>query len=355
MGERKLASVRVIDAIEPIEGADAIEVAIVGGWKVVVKKGEYQPGDLATYIEIDSWVPFELAPFLSKGKEPREFNGVKGERLRTIKLRGQLSQGLLIPTSEYLIEGSGSLYGDGLDLTDALGIQKWERPLPAQLAGKTKGYFPPFLRKTDQERCQNLKKEIREAYENEDLFEVTVKLDGSSMTVYHRKEIAPDDLEVASIGVCSRNLDLKLEGNDENSFVKTAFDTNAFSALEKIGRNVAIQGELIGEGIQGNSEGIKGLRYAIFDVFDIDEQKYLAPKERSDFMNELHEAGFTGTHVERTFTTLRLKSDSIDDLLALAEGKNEAGNEREGLVFKRHDGQFSFKAISNAFLLKGGD
>jgi RNA ligase (TIGR02306 family) len=99
MTERKLATIRKITAIQPIEGADAIEVAVVDGWKVVVKKGEFQVDSLAVYIEIDSWVSNDIAPFLSKGKEPREYEGIKGERLRTVKLRGQISQGLLLPIS----------------------------------------------------------------------------------------------------------------------------------------------------------------------------------------------------------------------------------------------------------------
>jgi RNA ligase (TIGR02306 family) len=94
---RKLATIRVIDGIQPIQGADAIECAVVGGWKVVVKKGEFLVGESALYLEIDSWVPHELAPFLTKGDEAKEFEGVKGNRLRTVKLRGQISQGLLLP------------------------------------------------------------------------------------------------------------------------------------------------------------------------------------------------------------------------------------------------------------------
>lgn len=93
---RKLASIRKIDELRPIPGADAIECALVGGWTVVVKKGEFAAGDLAVYCEIDSWIPVDLAPFLVKGKEPREFEGIKGERLRSIKLRKQISQGLLL-------------------------------------------------------------------------------------------------------------------------------------------------------------------------------------------------------------------------------------------------------------------
>lgn len=93
---RKMASIRRVDNIVPIPGADAIECAVIGGWSVVVKKGEFKIGDLAVYLEIDAWVPTELAPFLSKGKEPRVYNGVSGERLKTVKLRGTTSQGLLL-------------------------------------------------------------------------------------------------------------------------------------------------------------------------------------------------------------------------------------------------------------------
>ena len=163
---RKMASIRKIDDIRPIEGADAIECAVIGGWTVVVKKGEFQPGDLAVYCEIDSWIPTELAPFLSKGKEPREFNGVKGERLKTMKLRGQISQGLLLPLSVFP-HSLGSFYTTdktvGEDVSHWLGIQKWEMAVPAQLAGQVRGNFPSAIPKTDQERCQNLVKEINAA------------------------------------------------------------------------------------------------------------------------------------------------------------------------------------------------
>lgn len=153
---RKLASIKPITHLKPIEGADAIECAIVdGGWPVVVKKGDYKVGDVAIYMEIDCWIPHELAPFLSKGQEPREYNGVKGERLRTVKLRGQISQGLLLPTSILDVLGLWPLAGDpvGHDLTVQLGIQKWEAPEPACLSGQVRGNFPSFIPKTDQERC----------------------------------------------------------------------------------------------------------------------------------------------------------------------------------------------------------
>lgn len=153
---RKLATIRRISELNPIPKADAIEVATVDGWKAVVKKGDFKVGDLAIYLEVDSWVPYELAPFLSKDKEPKEYNGVKGERLRTIKLRGQLSQGLLLPIDVAYDEDPPDydhVFLEGDDVTELLGIQKWERPVPAQLAGLMKGSFPSFIPKTDQERC----------------------------------------------------------------------------------------------------------------------------------------------------------------------------------------------------------
>jgi RNA ligase (TIGR02306 family) len=150
---RKLASIAEITYIKPIAGADAIECAIVnGGWPVVVKKDNYKVGDVAIYLEIDSWIPHELAPFLSKGQQPREYNEVKGERLKTAKLRGQISQGLLIKLSDVPMHVYAVVNDDtgepylmdevvwevGEDLTLELGIQKWEPPIPAQLQGMMK-------------------------------------------------------------------------------------------------------------------------------------------------------------------------------------------------------------------------
>jgi len=146
---RKLASIQKIIDIHPIEGADAIEVATINSWKVVVKKGEFNVGDLVVYLEVDSWVPTALAPFLTKGKEPREYDGIKGERLRTIKLRGQLSQGLILP-----LEYSPGLYIQGSeddDVSELLGVVKYDPPVNAQVAGIAHGNFPSMIPKTDED------------------------------------------------------------------------------------------------------------------------------------------------------------------------------------------------------------
>lgn len=345
---RAMASIRQIDSIDPIEGADAIEVATVGGWRVVVKKGEFFPGDVAIYCEIDSWIPHELAPFLSKGKEPREYNGVKGERLKTIRLRGQLSQGLLLPLqASWVIRNlgapPGSVFTDyvGIDVTEKLGIQKWEAPIPAQLAGKMKGYFPSFLRKTDQERVQNLKSELSEMFENEDTrWEITEKLDGSSMTVYVRDDVA---------GVCSRNLDLVED--DNNSFWKVAKEYGVIDKIRSTGRNLAIQGELVGEGIQGNPYKLQGLRFYVFDIYDINAGEYMGYMERQDILDKINLES-----VPILFMGLVDKNITMEMILDTAEGESLlTRTEREGVVFKRADGLASFKSISNAWLLKGGN
>lgn len=344
---RKMASLRRIDDIVPIEGADAIECAIVGGWKVVVKKNEFFKGQLAIYCEIDSWIPHAIAPFLSKGKEPREYNGIKGERLKTIKLRGQVSQGLLLyptPVDNAAFEYNGISLPpiEDYDVSEHLGIEKWEAPIPAQLAGQVRGNFPGFISKTDQERIQNLTREL-EAWQSNDKFtwEVTEKLDGSSMTVYVRD---------GDEGVCSRNLDLKLDEN--NTFWKVALRENLIEKIRNTGRNLALQGELIGEGIQKNPYGIKDHDFRLFDIYDIDRGDYMSPLERRVFAE---------THGIRHVPVLAKEmviQEYIQGLLTMAEGKSElnAKTEREGLVFKCNTfGGPTFKAISNKFLLKESD
>ena len=355
---RKLASIRRIADIQPIEGADAIVVATIDGWKVVVKKGEFAVGDLAVYLEIDSWVPHELAPFLSKGHEPRDYNGVKGERLRTIKLRGQVSQGLLLPMDA---ETPGC---EGDDLTETLGIQKWEAVLPAQLQGQAAGLFPTSLiPKTDQERIQNCFGEIQKratrfltekvwnaetqtleehpvvipAGFKEPTYEVTLKLDGSSCTIFRWEN---------ELRVCSRNLELKInEENADNSFVAMALKVG-----DRIPNGVAVQGELMGPGIQGNREGFTETRFFVFDIYDIDNQFYIDSISRRVACNESRLEMVPVVYDRVT------APESVEAGLALAEGPSINHKIREGLVWKcNSDPGFSFKTISNQFLLKGGD
>lgn len=375
MTERKLASIRRIADIQPIEGADAIVVATIDGWKVAVKKDEFKVGDLAVYLEIDSWVPHELAPFLSKGQEPRVYNGVKGERLRTIKLRGQVSQGLLLPMTtafewdeekqkwEYLDHpemrcetGDPIDHGDrvefsmtiirvfadeGDDLTELIGIQKWEAPIPAQLQGQAAGMFPSWGRKTDQERAQNIWDEIQQHIDKGTKFELTIKLDGSSASY----GLSPEGEYVA----CSRNLSLKTDQED-NTFVNVGRKYDLETKLKNLGRPLMISGELCGPGIQKNQEGLKDHQLFVFDIYDPLTMSYLPSSERFEIVNKL---GLQHVPVIHQWVTLHeLGIQTLDDLLNFAEGPSLNSNQREGVVFKAVDGSFSFKAISNKWLLK---
>jgi RNA ligase (TIGR02306 family) len=342
---RKLATIRKIDELRPITDADAIECAVIGGWTAVVKKGEFKQGDLAVYCEIDSWIPHALAPFLSKGKEPRVFDGIEGERLRTVKLRGQLSQGLIIPVGRFNSDHN-ALYVEGYDVSADLGIVKYEAPIPAQLAGEVKGMFPGWIQKTDQERVQNLTEEFDYWLREQHVWEVTEKLDGSSMTVFLRD---------GEFGVCSRNLELK--PSESNSLWKVAVRNDLELKLRRANRNIALQGELIGEGIQGNPYKMKGQEFFLFDIYDIDTSKYLTPDERKAFIEE-HNIKHVPVLAFGAELLDTLGINSIDGILRFAEGKSVMGMigcEREGLVFKSKAMQCSFKAISNKFLLKGGD
>lgn len=350
---RKLATIRTIEEIKPIEGADAIEAARVDGWWVVIKKGEYAVGATVIYLEIDSWVPQELAPFLVKGAIPREYNGVKGERLRTVKLRGQISQGLILPLYNYGPTAAAMQAYHGtrpydpdethFDVTEVLGIQKWEPEVAASMRGTIRGNFPSWLRKTDQERIQNCYKDVSKKFDSYWIGEE--KLDGSSMTV----GVLGDEVHV-----CTRNLSIKLD-DVENTFVKTAMSTNAISALLSYGKNIALSGELIGPGIQGNKYALTTHQWHIFDVYDVDAARYMTPFEREGVLTDLMTThGLTVKKVPYV-TGGSLNGMTVDDLLKHAEGESALNNkaQREGIVWKcLDDGDLSFKAISNAWLIK---
>lgn len=353
--KRKLASIQRIEEVRDIENADAIQAYRVLGWWVVDKKDAHKVGDLVVYLSLDSWVPHELAPFLSKGQEPRVYNGVKGERLRTIKLRGTTSQGLLlkmssIPLNVWASENSetGEVYyfedmawNEGDDLTDELKIQKWEAPIPAQLQGQAAGMFPSWGRKTDQERCQNIWDEIQQHIDKETKFEVTIKLDGSSASY----GLSPEGEYVA----CSRNLSLKTDQED-NTFVNVGRKYDLETKLKELGRPHMISGELCGPSIQKNQEGLKDHQLFVFDIYDPLTMSYLPSSERFEVVNKL---GLQHVPVIHQWVTLReLGIQTLDDLLNFAEGPSLNSNQREGVVFKAADGSFSFKAISNKWLIK---
>ena len=337
--ERKLATVRIITDIKPIEGADMIELATVGGWNVVVAKNVgHKIGDKVVYCEIDSFLPIrEEFEFLRKSSY-KKMDDQEGFRLKTIRLRGQLSQGLILPISVVPIAqfATGHDLPEGLDVTEMLGIVKYEPPIPAELSGKVKGGFPSFLRKTDEERIQNLVKEYEEyKLTSKHQFYMTEKLDGSSATFYMNDGV---------FGVCSRNLELlETEGN---TFWKVARELDLENKLKDKG-NICLQGELIGEGIQGNPYKIKGQTVHFFNGFDIDTQTRM---NINDFLILLDDLELLSVPV---LDVAFLLPDTVEGMLKLAEDKSRLNKltEREGVVVRSLDNTISFKAISNKFLL----
>lgn len=381
---RKLASVVTIDSLHAIEGADRIELAMVGGWQVVVGKGLYQPGDLAVYFEIDSLLPTEnpafseLADRLSS-KLLFEIDGKGYARIKTAKLMKQLSQGFCVPLHELKdqVYTKGQMVGLGDDLTDKLGVLKYEAGeersmnnagVADGIKGKVSKPFPSFIPKTDQNRVQNVVPRFLLASQAGEKFEKTFKLDGSSMTVWFKD---------GHVGVASRNVSFNLQTvnkgfvqtfkefvaqvkakgwkkarwvdqilADNNAFTQMASNSGSVTALVRAGRNLAIQGEMVGPSIQKNFEGVDSNQFYIYDVYDIDAQAYLLPTERVAF---LIEHGLRGVP-EAGIVDL---PETVAEVIADADGPSGLkGKYREGFVYKSMTRDFSFKVISNKYLLK---
>lgn len=365
--ERKLVTVRVIDEVRKHPNADVLDLVKIGGWQCVSKLGTFKAGDRCVYVEIDSFVPTSHLAFAFLEKNAIKWNGRVGARIKTIRLRQEISQGLLVPISEFPELVGANLEPESEDLASLLGIEKWERALSPQLAGTARGNFPGFLHKTDQERVQNywngfgmrgqvdtveythpetgelVTYERPRKYVRDTLYEVTIKLDGSSMTVYRRDE---------DFGVCSRNLDLA--ETDANTFWQVARELNLRDRMNALGRNLALQGELIGPGIQGNNDKISAPGFYVFDVFDIDKHAMLNAHERADVLSTLY-AAVSGPIIREVpcIEHRHFDFETIEAALTYAEGASlNEGSRREGVVFKSvEDPDFSFKIISNAYLM----
>lgn len=369
---RKLVKLVIIDSVIEHPNADALELAIVGGWQCCVKKGEFSSGDVALYFEIDSMLPIENEHFsFLTGRNQRNVAGVEYARIRTMKLRGEISQGILFPISilsneaQDVIGAVGYRYSNWrsegysqdvtvellnatIDFTSMLGIIKYEpKQSGAALTGKAKGNFPSFIPKTDQERYQNMRRKYEDLKAKHEEFEVSVKLDGSSFTAYVNFDQESSQLYT---GVCSRNLELKVEDKG-NAFVALFDRLNLNDKLmeyaERKQELIAIQGEMVGPGIQGNFEGLEEHELYVYNVYDIVNGRYLTPSVAVEVVKEL---GLNYVPVLGTYQTLP-DYDKVQDIATGPSGLN--GKYREGVVFKsEHDGSLSFKAVSNQYLLK---
>jgi len=349
---RKLASIQTVNTVEPIPNADAIEKLRVLGWWVVVKKGDHKPGDKVVYCEIDSLLPerpefefFRASSFKPAQTDP-EGNPVlpAGFRIKTVKLRGQVSQGICFPIA---ILPPGAPTDEGADVTDLLGVCKWEPPIPIGMGGKVKGGFPGFLPKTDEIRVQVLEPVLQR--HRGKTFYVTEKLDGTSFTTFLRQD---------QFGICSRNLWMD-EADESNILVRVArglkLEEKLREARECLGHDIAIQAQVIGPGIQKNKYGLKAVTLRVFNVLNVDAYRLLDHGVMLEVLSGL------GLEPVPQLGTLVL-DHTVDELVAFSEGASVLNPQvqREGVVLRslveEYDedigGRLSFKAINPKFLLK---
>ena len=337
---RKLASIQKIEEVAPIEGADLIEKVRVLGWWVVVKKDyNFKPGDLCVYFEIDSLLPdIPQFSFLAKGSKLKKSviedgTVVEGYRLKTVKLRGQLSQGLVLPLSEFPFLPTTIL---GHDLTADFKVYKYDPPLPACLSGEARGHLPGFIPKTDEDRIQSFP-DLLEQFKGH-RFYVTVKMDGTSCTCYKMED---------DFGVCGRTLNF-IESNN-NTFWNIA---HRYNLRDKLPNGFAIQAECCGEGIQKNRHVLKGQDLYIFYVYNILQGEYLKLDDMTSFAKDL------GMKTVPILNDNFVLDHTVDELMALADGPfpYNPSVPREGLVYRLYDcsSKITFKTISNEYLLKYG-
>ena len=335
--ERKLATIRKIKEVNSIPNADNIERAVVDGWNVVVKKGEFEEGDLCLYFEIDSllpdWPQFEFLRSSSWKSDISKY------RLRTVKLRGVISQGLALPLSSFPQLKDVNLNDD---FTEVLEVEKYEPPIPTSLGGDVKGRFPSFIPKTDEERIQNVP-DILSRHPHEE-YVITEKLDGTSATYYFNE---------GEFGFCGRNWEFKPETKNTYSEIAEKYDLQI--KMQNLGRNIAVQGEIVGPGIQGNKYKLKEHRFFVFNIFNINFGMYLTHPLTEDICKLLEL-----DHVPVLDIVRFRKNTTVEDLLKLAEGRSQLHDtEREGVVIKSINnnddieiGRLSFKVINNKFLVK---
>lgn len=325
---QNLATIQEIKKILSIPNAQNIECAEILGWKVVIEKGLYNIGDKCVYIQIDTVVP-ETEQF--------KFLESKKYRIKTCKLRGQISQGICFPLS--ILPDKNYNIGD--DVTEILGIKKYEKPIPSAIAGETKGNFPSYLHHTDEDRIQNFPGLID--YIKGKLIYASTKIDGTSATFSNHEE---------DINVCSRNLSKK---ESETSVYWQMYHKYKIDEIFKIENSIAIQGEVAGSGIQKNTAGFKEVKLLVFDIYDIKTGKYYDFQELINFCKKynLETVPILNSNILFNWT--------LEELLIVAEGNYKGTDtKREGVVIRLMvneyseftNGRVSFKVVNNKYLLK---
>jgi hypothetical protein len=367
---RQLASVQKIKAITPIEGADAIERIEVLGWELVAKKGEFKVGDLCVYVEIDGILP-ERPEF--------EFMRARKFRVKTIKLRGQISQGIAFPLS---ILPADVVPVEDIDVTEILGIKKWDPEQESIIVEKEPEFndknefvraykkykyltvrflkklfgiptgtasddFPSYVPKTDETRVQTSQRGL-ETHKGKRAY-ITEKLEGSSTTYitikskgnFFKRLFSKQPMKFI---VCSRN---RIVNNRADDRWVIADKYSIARKMGALGRNFAIQGELIGPKIQGNLYELPERDFRMYLAYDIDEKRYFTLQELKDLANELQIIGvplLDENHIVHTDTKAYVD-------LSIGNSRLNPKKKREGIVIRLAEENYSFKSINPEYLL----
>ena len=405
--ERELAYIVIIDDITPIEGYDRVELAHVGGWTVVVGKGEFKAGDPAIYFEIDSKLP-EVEPFTNM-----DFLAKKKYKVKTQKMCRRISQGLLMSAANFgwsigidTQDSSGDVYfiiddkgehhysgGESRFLTKKLNVtyaiaedntrkaasadkykkmaqrhgklfskqpfrwlmkRTWGRKLLFVFFGRKrdkKTGWPAWVVKTDEERVQNMPWILQD----KEPWIVTEKIDGTSttFTMKRGKGFHKDEFYV-----CSRNVVFDKPDKtcfyDTNVYTEMAEKYDIFNKMTDLLHNhfqdcewITIQGETYGAGVQKRDYHNDGHCFMAFNFITSKEGRW-----GTERMKDLLE-GHMGIPCVPVLDTNFILPDTVDELLAYATGESVCDHDmREGVVLRSKDGSKSFKAVSNEFLLK---
>jgi len=334
---RSLVSVQRVKEISVIPNADFLELAHIMGWQCVVKKGEFQVGDLCVYYEVDSFLPLdERYAFLRDTSYRNTNDNGEGFRIRTVKMRGQLSQGLLLPLKNFP-ELEGSCEGD--DVTEKLKVKKWYTPEITATGGTIIGGRPYGIPASDEMRIQSAL-ELLDHLRGKPYY-ITTKMDGTSGIVYCID---------GKIGCCSRNKEIK---DEENAlYWIPVYQYGLKEKLARLGRNIVFTGEICGPGIQKNKLRLKEVfAWYVFDVEDWDSGAYLPYDEAYKLCGELG----------LSFVPLEERGERFDytleQLLEKARGKYPSGVDKEGIVVRdlMAPKDISFKVLNNDALLKEKD
>ena len=324
---RKLASIQKITDIKPIMGADNIACAKVLGYQIVIaKKDNFSVGEKVIFIEPDSIVP-NIPQF--------NFMEKNGFRVKTIRLRKQISQGLILPLSQFSF--SQEQFAEGEDLTALLQINKLE-DTKIHIGGDIANIFPAFVPKTDAARLQSAP-ELLELATKAPL-SITGKMDGASSTFYWHK---------GRFAVCSRNVELKK--SDKNLYWQIARKYDLENKLK--GLNLAIQGEICGPKVQKNRQQLSRHKLFVFDIFNISSQEYLKFDKMKTVCERLELP--TVPIVRENFVAP--ENFGIEEWLKMSRAKFENDTWLEGIVVKYRDDSsnppvLKFKVISPDYLLK---